>query len=112
MISTDARIIKGKISIFIQSKIAEHASKKRACEDKGIAVPKGLNFEDQELAFNTGLRKATISDILNCKSLIKLPTLIEILNSFNMTLSEFINSYEQISDEEAISHYKKVRGLI
>lgn len=108
MASTDLRIIKGKISIFIHSKIAEHASKKKACEDNGLAVPKGLNFKDQELAFNTGLRKATISEILNCKSLIKLPTLIEILNSFNISFSEFVKEYEEMSDENALAHFEKV----
>ncbi|MFD2034498.1 hypothetical protein ACFSKL_06830 [Belliella marina] len=94
----------------MQTKIAEDAKKKMQLEDQNHRIPKGLNFEAQELAFNTDLRKATISELLNCKSLIKLSTLFVILNSFNMSFSEFVSMYEEITDENALIQYEKMRS--
>lgn len=105
----DEKILKGKISLFFISKIAIDASKKRDYEKEKKPLPIGLNFESQELAFNSQVRKATISEMLNCKSLAKISTILKCLDSFGISFLEFAKEFEAISEQHAIIHYEKQR---
>ncbi|SFT96387.1 hypothetical protein SAMN04489724_3008 [Algoriphagus locisalis] len=108
----DEKIIKGKLSLFLTKIIEKDATVKTELESQKKAVPPGLNFQDQELAFNSHLRKATISEIIQCKRLAKLTTIIKFLKAIKMTFPEFAEEFEKITIEEAQEQYQKKRGKV
>ncbi|MFL0681952.1 hypothetical protein CLV31_109152 [Algoriphagus aquaeductus] len=106
----DERIIKGKISLFLSAKIeADNETKKRLAKE-GKAIPTGLNFEFKELAYNSEVRKATISDIIQCKTSAKLSTILKCLKALDMTFPKFAEEFDNISANEALEQYKKLRA--
>ena len=107
----DERITKGKISLFLTRKIeADNETKKRLIKE-GKDIPTGLNFEYKELAYNSEVRRATISDIIQCKASAKLSTILKCLIALDMTFPKFAEEFDNISANEALDHYKKLRGI-
>lgn len=105
----DERITKGKISLFLTGKIeADNETKKRLIKE-GKDIPAGLNFEYKELAYNSEVRKATISDIIQCKTSAKLSTILKCLIALDMTFPKFAEEIEKISDKNALDQYQKLR---
>lgn len=105
----DERITKGKISLFLTGKIeADNEIKKRLIKERKD-IPAGLNFEFKELAYNSEVRKATISDIIQCKTSAKLSTILKCLKALDITFPKFAEEFDNISDNEALMQYKKLR---
>lgn len=106
----DDRITKGKISLFLTAKIeAENETKKRLTQE-GKDIPTGLNFEYKELAYNSEVRKATISDIIQCKTSAKLSTILKCLKALDITFLKFAEEFENTSEREALDQYQKFRA--
>ncbi|WP_026953505.1 helix-turn-helix domain-containing protein [Algoriphagus vanfongensis] len=106
----DERIIRGKISLFLSSKIETENEIKKQLEKKGKTIPTGLNFEYKELAYNSEVRKATISDIIQCKTSAKLSTILKCLEALDIPFPKFAKEFDEISNEKAIEQYLKLRG--
>lgn len=106
----DERIIKGKISLFLSGKIEADNETRKWLAKEGKGLPAGLNFEFKELAYNSEVRKATISDIIQCKTSAKLSTILKCLKALDMTFPEFATEFDNISEDKALEQYKKLRA--
>ena len=88
----DKYIIKAKIVIGLQALLARfRKSNDIKDEDKSY----------NEIAFNSNMRKATISDNFNGNNSPKSDTLISIVNAMGFQLSDFAAEFDSISDADA-----------
>ncbi|UCS93956.1 hypothetical protein KZP23_02665 [Echinicola marina] len=65
-------------------------------------------YNESSLASELGVRKATVTDILYCKSLPSTKTIFLIMEAFKLSFSEFASKFEAISEKEALSHAKNI----
>ncbi|WP_215222609.1 hypothetical protein [Echinicola shivajiensis] len=65
-------------------------------------------YNESSLASELGVRKATVTDILYCKSLPSTKTIFLIMKAFSLSFSDFASKFEAITDKEALSHSKNI----
>lgn len=87
----NVQIVKVIMSEFLESILEEHKKiNKNLTKDK-----RSLIDSYDKIFYDSGLRKATISDIKNGKSDFAFSTLITILNSLGYTLGDFAVKFDE-----------------
>lgn len=85
-------------TILDKNKAIAGENKKKGIKDPNLISSFG------KLETNTGLRKATIVDIVSAKRKAEFPSVAAILAAFNLSLSEFGKIYDNISDSQIASY--------
>ena len=96
--------IKIKIAISLHKLLAN--SKKSI---QGLKTGEELNISYSEIADNSDIRKATVSDIFNAKKSANTFTLFRIVKAMGYGLSDFSSKYDKITDKEIISFKTKIK---
>ncbi|QDH81204.1 hypothetical protein FKX85_20085 [Echinicola soli] len=94
-------IIKIKLSLIVYNCL--YSNKLLFRTDRDLAV-----HNESSLASELGVRKATVTDLLYCKSLPSTKTIFLILNAFKISFSDFAKMFDKINDKEAIDHIKNI----
>ena len=110
MVEAQDSIIKIKTAIVLTGML--HEAKKRGSSHSRIANnPDYIINSIGKISLETGLRKNTISDLLNGKKATKLTTLLPILTALDKTLIDFGKHFEKISDSD-IQSFKEQHKLL
>ncbi len=102
-------VVKAKFAITLNTLI-ERNKKKREKNNRKGEESIGLDDSLGKISSSTGLRKATLSDIINLKSELKGFTLYLILSSLKSTFTEFGRIYDKVSDDSAHSYIKMIKA--
>ena len=97
--------IKAKYGFVIKHFLDRNKKLKISNEKKGIETKFDYSYEG--ISSSTGLRIASISLIVNGKSNIKATTLHMILESLNLSFSEFAKKFDKVTKEEVESFASK-----
>lgn len=95
-----------KIKIAISLNLLLGDSKKSIQSTK---TGEELNISYSEIADNSNIRKATVSDIFNAKKSANTFTLFRIVKAMGYKLSDFSKKYDKISDVDIINFKHKNR---
>ena len=110
MIEAQDSLITIKTAIVLKSMLDE--AKKRGSSHSRISNnPNHIINSIGKIALETGLRKNTVSDLVNGKKATKLTTLISILNALGKTLIDFSKHFEKITDSD-IQNFKEQHKLL
>ena len=74
---------------------------------KGINTIEEINISYSEIADNSDVRKATVSDIFNAKKSANTYTLFRIIKAMGYELNDFSKKYDKISDTEILNFKTK-----
>lgn len=74
-----------------------------------IKTGEELNISYSEIADNSDVRKATVSDIFNAKKSANTFTLFRIIKSMGYELSDFSKKYDKITDSEIINFKSTIK---
>ncbi len=96
-------ITKGRYGLAIKKLIDKNKRLKLNNDKKGIET-RGIDYSYGTIASSTGLRPATISNIINGVSDIKGNTLQLLLRSLGVSMSQFGKVFDCISDDEVITY--------
>ena len=75
----------------------------------GVKTGEELNISYSEIADNSDIRKATVSDIFNAKKSANTFTLFRIVKAMGYELSDFATKYDKITDKEIINFKTKIK---
>lgn len=95
-----------KIKIAISLNLLLDDSKKNIHSTK---TGEELNISYSEIADNSNIRKATVSDIFNAKKSANTFTLFRIIKAMGYKLGDFSKKYDKISDSDIIKFKHKNR---
>ncbi len=110
MVDTPQSIIITKTAIVLNSMLDE-AKKKGSSHSRISNNPNHIINSIGKIALETGLRKNTVSDLLNGKKGTKLTTLIPILMALDKTIADFGKLFEKITDSD-IQSFKEQHKLL
>jgi transcriptional regulator with XRE-family HTH domain len=110
MVDTPESIIITKTAIVLNSMLDE-AKKKGSSHSRISNNPNHIINSIGKIALETGLRKNTVSDLLNGKKGTKLTTLIPILMALDKTIADFGKLFEKITDSD-IQSFKEQHSLV
>lgn len=99
MVEAQDSIIKIKTAIVLTGMLNE-AKKKGSSHSRIANNPDHIINSIGKISLESGLRKNTISDLLNGKKATKLTTLLLILTALDKTLIDFSRHFEKISDSD------------
>jgi transcriptional regulator with XRE-family HTH domain len=74
-----------------------------------IKTGEELNISYSEIADNSDIRKATVSDIFNAKKSANTFTLFRIIKSMGYELTDFAKKYDKITDSEIINFKSTIK---
>ncbi|GGF42531.1 hypothetical protein [Echinicola rosea] len=97
----DIDLIKVKLCLIVYNCLYNNKLLYRTQKDLAV-------YNESSLASELGVRKATVTDILYCKSLPNTKTIFLILKAFKLSFSDFATMFDKITDKEAISHKKYI----
>lgn len=108
MVEAQDSIIKIKTAIVLTGMLNE-AKKKGSSHSRIANNPDHIINSIGKIALETGLRKNTVSDLLNGKKTTKLTTLLSILIALDKTLIDFGKHFEKITDSD-IQKFKELNN--
>lgn len=91
------------------SKMLDEAKSKGSSHSRIANNPDHLINSIGKIALETGLRKNTVSDIINAKKATKITTLVLILSALGRTLIDFGKYFEKITDSD-IQKFKEQKN--
>ena len=114
MATEETTYIKARYGIALKILLEKNKKLKKSNDRKGIES-KGFDYSYDGISSSTGLRKATISYIMNGKSDIKATTLSAILLALNFSFTQFARIIDKITDDDIVvyleqSKYKKSKN--
>ncbi len=107
MIETQDSIIIIKTSIVLSSMLDE-AKKKGSSHSRIANNPNHVINSIGKIALETGLRKNTVSDLVNGKKATKLTTLLSVLTALDKSLIDFAKHFDKITDSD-IQKFKELK---
>lgn len=108
MANTEEQVfIKYKYALALKKLQDRNKKLKQQSEKKGIKDIK-LDKSYGDISSSTGLRAATISDIINGNSELKGYTLYLILNSLGFTYTQFGKVFDNLTDNDVVTYQKDV----
>lgn len=108
MVEAQDSIIKIKTAIVLTGMLNE-AKKKGSSHSRIANNPDHIINSIGKISLESGLRKNTISDLLNGKKATKLTTLLLVLTALDKTLVDFSRHFEKISDSD-IQKFKELNS--
>lgn len=110
MVEAQDSLITIKTAIVLKGML-EEAKKKGSSHSRISNNPNHVINSIGKIALETGLRKNTVSDLVNAKKATKLTTLVSILKALDKTLIDFSKQFEKITDSD-IQKFKEQHKLL
>ena len=92
------QLIKIKVAISL-NRLLERNSEHLLTDDKNNSTPTSYS----QIGDSAEIRKATVSDIFNAKSIPRVDTLVLIIESMGYSIMDFSNEYSSITNSEIIA---------